>query len=77
MLQNADHTDLHSATLNDIAGSQFNVFITSVSSPEERDLATLTPAAREGYDVPRCMEGTRQSVLEKIYRWLDDFSASK
>ena len=75
MLQNADHADLRGATLNDVAGNQFNTF---VFSPEEREaLATLKPAAREGYDVPRCMEGTRQSVLEKIYSWLDDFSASK
>jgi DNA replication protein DnaC len=30
---------------------------------------------RQGYHVPRCMEGTRRDVFRKIDHWLDDTSA--
>jgi hypothetical protein len=40
---------------------------------DEKILATLMPVERGGH-IHRCMEGTRQDVLDHINCWLDDFS---
>jgi NACHT domain len=75
-LQDAHGTTFHNSNLTDIAGSQYNHnYTTNIHLTEERALAALKPAIREGYEVPRCMEGTRQSVFKQIDAWLDDMSA--
>ena len=38
---------------------------------KEKILAALKPAMREGYHVPLCMKGTRESVFMEINRWLE------
>jgi hypothetical protein len=65
---------LHNPNLTDIAGHQYN-YTTNIYSAEGRALTALRPAIREGYDVPRCMEGTRESVFKQIDIWLDDIGA--
>jgi hypothetical protein len=67
ILEKAAHADLRGAHLYDIAGDF------QPSRDEEKTLATLKPADRAVYDVPRCMDGTRETVLRKIDSWLDDF----
>jgi hypothetical protein len=41
--------------------------------PDSADatLSLLKPVARDGYHVPRCMEGTRESVFKEIITWLN------
>jgi hypothetical protein len=41
--------------------------------PDSADatLSILKPVARDGYHVPRCMEGTRESVFKEIITWLN------
>jgi NACHT domain len=50
-----------------------NSNIINVIAPDsaEATLGLLNPAARNVYHVPRCMEGTRENVLNKIIAWLD------
>jgi hypothetical protein len=69
--ETAPNPILHNPNLTDIAGNQYN-YTTNIYSAEGRALAALRPAIREGYDVPRCMEGTRESPLKQIDIWLDD-----
>ena len=44
--------------------------------PESADatLSLLKPAARSGYHVPGCIEGTRESVFKEIMAWLNGAS---
>ena len=68
--ENAHSSDLRNSNLTDIQ-TQNNYQINNYST-EDRALATLKPALRAEYDVPRCMEGTRENVLKEIDAWLDD-----
>jgi hypothetical protein len=63
---------LYNPVITNIAGDQYNYTI-NIDLTEERALAVLKPAIREGYQVPRCMEGTRECVFKQIDVWLDDF----
>jgi hypothetical protein len=76
-LESAHATDLRNAHLTDVHGDQIihNYHPTTSTSTGERALEALKPAMREGYDVPRCMEGTRESVFKEVDSWLDDVSA--
>jgi hypothetical protein len=65
--------DLRNAIVNNVGGNQYNV--TNNYLFEEKTLAALKPADRNGYDVPGCMEGTREAVLKAIDLWLDCMSA--
>jgi hypothetical protein len=73
ILQDAHGFTFHNPNLTDIAGSQYN-YTTNIYSAEERALAALRPAIREGYEVSRCMEGTRETIFKQIDVWLDDMS---
>jgi hypothetical protein len=66
--ENAIDTHIQDAHFTDVQ----NISTTNIYLTEERALAALRPAPREGYDVPRCMDGTRESVFEEIDSWLDD-----
>jgi hypothetical protein len=71
-LESAHATDLRNAHLTDVHGDQI---IHHNYPTGERALEVLKPAMREGYDVPRCMEGTRKSVFREVDSWLDDVGA--
>jgi hypothetical protein len=75
-LQSAKDTRFDNSTLNDVAGNQYNSSVTNVYSKDDRaTLAVLEPAERGRYSVPRCMEGTRESIFMEIDAWLHDFGA--
>jgi hypothetical protein len=58
---------------NNVARDQHNV--TNVFVNEEKAvLALLKPVVRDGYHVPRCMDGTRESVFREIDHWLNGMS---
>jgi hypothetical protein len=60
-VQGDQHTHQH---------THFNV--TNVTPDNaETTLGLLKPVARDGYHVPRCMEGTRESVFKEIITWLN------
>jgi hypothetical protein len=65
---------LRNPIITNIAGDQYNYTI-NIDLTEERALAVLKPAIRDGHQVPRCIEGTRESVFKQIDVWLDDFGA--
>ena len=71
--ENAVGTDARHGTFNQVQGNQTN--ITHQHVDDDKILATLRPVDRGGYDVPRCMEGTRQDVFRMINHWLNDFGA--
>jgi hypothetical protein len=73
-LEAAHSTILHNSIVTNIAGDQYN-YTTNIDLTQERALAVLKPAIREEYQVPRCMEGTRESVFKEIGIWLDDIGA--
>ena len=62
------------ATFNQVQGNQTNI-THHLHVDNDRLLAALKPVDRGGYDVPRCMEGTRQDVFGTVNDWLDDFVA--
>jgi NACHT domain len=51
-----------------------NITYENLSSKMVETLATLKPVDREGYYVPRCMDGTREYIFQEIDDWLDDAS---
>jgi hypothetical protein len=56
-----------------VQGDQHNTFYVTNVMPNvaETTLGLLKPVARDGYHVPRCMEGTRESVFKEIITWLN------
>jgi len=72
--ENAIGTDARYGTFNQVQGNQTN--ITHQHIDDDKILSSLKPVERGGYDVPRCMDGTRQDVFRTINEWLDDFSTS-
>ena len=71
--ENAVGTDARHGTFNQVQGNQTN--ITHQHVDDQKILAALKPVDRGEYDVPRCMEGTRQDVFGTINDWLNDFGA--
>jgi len=67
------------STVNLVGRNQHNLYVNSSpptvhihdTDEKEKILATLKPAMREGYHVPLCMKGTRESVFMEINRWLE------
>ena len=69
--------DVHSlnfqkANVSPVQGDQHNNFNVTVVTPNnsEMTLGLLKPVARDGYHIPRCMEGTRESVFKEVITWL-------
>ena len=62
---------------NTAGRDQYNTYnITTRAVPnQETVLSTLKPVDRSGYYVSPRMPGTRQWLLDEIYRWLDDQQA--
>jgi hypothetical protein len=65
----------HSHTQSD----QYNVYNITNVVPEsaETKLDLLKPAARSDYYVPRCLEGTRESLFKEIVAWLNGVCIKK
>jgi hypothetical protein len=75
---NSRDVDLRNANLNNVGGNQIN--ISHNYKTDDNFLAVLKPISRSGYDIPRCMEGTRGSVFREIDTWLNgvyDYSATQ
>ena len=72
--ENAIGTDARHGTFNQVQGNQ-TIITQYLPVDDDKILATLKPVERGGYDVPRCMEGTRQDVFRTINDWLNDFGA--
>jgi hypothetical protein len=53
-------------------GRDLNIRIGSNASEDNEILSTLKPVDRSNHYVQPCMEGTRESILGKIDRWLED-----
>ena len=70
MIGNAHKVNFHNAIVNNVGGSQINQ-TTNVYVSDEKALALLKPANRGGYDVPRCMDKTRESIFKEIALWMD------
>lgn len=64
--------NVRNSTLIDVAGNFYHNRVSSTA--EEKVLLTLKPAGRRNYEIPACMEGTRESILENINRWLSKFT---
>jgi len=73
--ENAIGTDARHATFNQVQGNQINITHWHQHVDDDKILASLKPVERGGYDVPRCMDGTRQDVFRTINEWLNDFDA--
>jgi hypothetical protein len=69
MMFNAQDLQIVNSEVNNVRGDQY---ITKVFVTEEKALALLKPAVRD--DVPRCMDGTRESVFKEIDHWMNGMS---
>jgi hypothetical protein len=67
--ENAEYVSVGNVISTSVGRDQYNLVPNNLS--EEKVLATLKPASRNGYDVPRCMAGTRESIFREIDLWLD------
>jgi hypothetical protein len=70
MLFNAQDLQINNSEVNNAGRDQH---ITKIFVTEEKALAALKPAVRNVY-VPRCMDGTRESVFKEIDHWLNGTS---
>jgi hypothetical protein len=68
-VRNARDVSIHDANIYNAGGNQ-SVTVINNYLGEEKTLELLKPAERGGYDIPRCMEGTRESVFKQIDLWL-------
>jgi hypothetical protein len=67
--------DVHSqifqnSNISQVLGDQ-HINLNVTPNNAETTLGLLKPVARDGYHVPRCMEGTRESVFKEIITWLN------
>jgi hypothetical protein len=65
---------VHSSTFNNVGGNQHNI-VQYYPTEQEFILAQLRPADRSDFYVSPCMPGTRRSVVDAIFKWLDDTEA--
>jgi hypothetical protein len=72
MMFNTKDLQFNNSEVNNVGGDQH---ITKIFVTEEKELAALKPADRNVY-VPRCMDGTRESVFKEIDNWLNGMSNS-
>ena len=71
---NARDLNFENSSISNVQGDQYNNSnVTNVVAPDsaEATLGLLKPVARDGYHVPRCMEGTRENVFKEIIAWLN------
>jgi hypothetical protein len=66
---NARDLNIENSSISHVQRDQYNINVATPDSAEVT-LGLLNPAARNVYHVPRCMDGTRNNVLNKITAWL-------
>jgi hypothetical protein len=73
MFNDVHSLNVQNSNVSQVQGDQNNNFIvTNVAlNDAETTLGLLKPVARDGYHVPRCMEGTRESVFKEVITWLN------
>jgi hypothetical protein len=73
MFNDVHSLNVENSNVSQVLGDQHNSFNVTNVTPNnaETTLGLLKPVARDGYHVPRCMEGTRESVFKEIITWLD------
>ena len=70
MFNDVHSLNFQNSSLSQVQGDQHNNFVTNVvPNDAQTALGLLKPVARDGYQVPRCMEGTRESVFKEIINW--------
>jgi NACHT domain len=70
---NARDLNFENSSISHAQRDQYNNSnVTNVVAPDSAEvtLGLLKPVARDGYHVPRCMEGTRENVLKTIIDWI-------
>src|ERR1700728_3613407 len=71
MFNDVHSLNVQNSNVSHVQGDQhFNV-TNMAPNDAETTLGLLKPVARDGYHVPRCMEGTRESVSREIITWLN------
>jgi hypothetical protein len=72
---NAQDLQISNSEVYNAGRDQHNTNITNIFATDEKAvLAMLKPAIRNDYYVPRCMDGTRESVFKEIDDWLNGMS---
>jgi hypothetical protein len=73
MFNDVHNLNIQNSNVSHVQGDQHNSFVTNNVTPnnEETTLGLLKPVGRDGYHVPRCMEGTRENVFKEIIAWLN------
>jgi hypothetical protein len=73
MFNDVHSLNVQNSNVSNVQGDQHNnISVTNVAlNDAETTLGLLKPVARDGYHVPRCMEGTRESVFKEILTWLN------
>jgi hypothetical protein len=73
MFNNIHSLNVQNSIISHVQGDQYNNFYVTNVTPNsaETTLGLLKPVNRDGYHVPRCMEGTRESVFKEILTWLN------
>jgi hypothetical protein len=67
---------VHSNIFNNLGGDQYNIVqLENYPIEQELILAQLRPVDRSDFYVSPCMPGTRRSVVDAIFKWLDDTEA--
>jgi hypothetical protein len=68
---NAHDLSFENLSISHAQRDQYNITNVVIHDSAEVTLGLLNPAARNVYHVPRCMEGTREKVLNQIIAWID------
>ena|ERR1700729_3721980 len=71
MFNDVQSLNVQNSIVSQVQGDQHTHFNVINMAPAETTLGLLKPVARDGYHVPRCMEGTRESVFKEIMAWLN------
>jgi hypothetical protein len=73
MFNDVQILNVQNSIVSQVQGDQHTHFNVTNMAPNDAEttLGLLKPVARDGYHVPRCMEGTRESVFKEIITWLN------
>ena len=70
MFNDVHSLNFQNSNVSHVQGDQHNNLYV-IPNIVETTLGLLKPVDRDGYHVPRCMEGTRESVFKEIITWLN------
>jgi hypothetical protein len=76
MFNDVRSLNVQNSNVSNVQGDQHNnISVTNVTpNNAETTLGLLKPVVRDGYHVPGCIEGTRESVFKEIMAWLNGAS---